>query len=289
MWKFDYDRKRILVTGGSSGIGKAVAKAAAREGANVYILSRDETRLAGAVGEIEEHMTPGRQLLSIAADVSNFTSLNDAISRTGKDHQAVKNIDVVIHCAGIVQAGSILSLGWGDATKLLKINVGGTFNVMRVMVPILRERQHSQFIVISSLLSLWPEVPDYVAYAATMAARRDAARALRQDRNIRGTGIKVLTALPPDTLTPAFQAEQAGWSWKRRAFSLASKARPADEVGARIVEGAKKGQKEILCSWDSHLLAAMANGWPGLIKVYMVPFVAWAWLMHKLDRKGYQV
>ena len=100
-----YNGKKTVITGGSSGIGKAVAILLARWGAHVCICGRDTGRLEAALAEIRSHAASGEQkIIAIGADVSDRAQVNrmavDAVKQLG-------GIDILINSAGSVSAWSV--------------------------------------------------------------------------------------------------------------------------------------------------------------------------------------
>src|SRR3954463_7883987 len=100
MKKKVYENKVIVITGGSSGIGLAVAKEFAARNAKLVLIARDESRLKAAKSIVKS--ISSNLLLPVVADVSNKEDITEAINRIGNE---LGGIDLLINCAGITTCG----------------------------------------------------------------------------------------------------------------------------------------------------------------------------------------
>ena len=105
---FDYDKKHVIVTGGSSGIGLECAKNYARKGANVTIVARDKVKLKAAVEELEGCKVEGRRVMSVSVDTgSSQDTVTHAFAACLRENGAA---DVLVNCAGESSHGHYLNL-----------------------------------------------------------------------------------------------------------------------------------------------------------------------------------
>jgi ribitol 2-dehydrogenase len=140
--KQDLNGKVALVTGASSGIGRAMAKALAAEGAKVVLVGRSAERLGKVASEI------GGDTLTIAADLTKPAEVDrtvaEAIGKFGR-------IDVLLPNAGLYIPGDVAE-GNPDAwDELLSINVNSVFRLVRAVLPAMIERKGGHIIVTSSI------------------------------------------------------------------------------------------------------------------------------------------
>lgn len=126
------DRPTWFITGGSSGIGQALARAAAGRGDNVVALARDVTPLAALV---DEH---GDRVLALAVDVRRQTEVEQAVSRAV---EAFGRIDVVANNAGYGVFGAVEEVTDAQARGIFDTNVFGVLNVLRATLPVLRAQR----------------------------------------------------------------------------------------------------------------------------------------------------
>jgi len=138
--------KVVAVTGGSSGIGKAVAVEAARCGANVAIIARTLQTIEGAVAEIKSFSSQGT--LGVVADVSDMASilgaLNAVVSTFGQ-------LDILVNCAGRNDRKTLFETGEKDWDEVIRVNLKGTFICCRVAAEIMRKQNYGVIINVSSV------------------------------------------------------------------------------------------------------------------------------------------
>jgi len=184
--------RRAFVTGGSRGIGAAVARRLAREGADVaitYAAARDAAE--GVAGEIERL---GRRALAIAADSRSAEALAAAIDRAAG---AFGGIDILVNNAGIFAVGPVDALAIDDFDASLAINLRAPFVAVNAVLPHMGEG--GRIIGIGSNLATQAPQPGLAAYAASKAGLAMMNRALARDLGPRG--ITVNTVHPGSTDT----------------------------------------------------------------------------------------
>jgi NAD(P)-dependent dehydrogenase (short-subunit alcohol dehydrogenase family) len=159
---FNLSGKTAVITGGGSGIGKAMAILFAKQGANVFILDLDE---AGSAKTIEEIRTQGGKAGFIKCNVS---SLGDVESAVNNIISSASAIDIVINNAGIAHVGNAENTSEEDFEKLLSVNVKGVYHVVRSAIPHMKEKGG----VVLNLASIASSIglPDRFAYSMTKGA-----------------------------------------------------------------------------------------------------------------------
>src|SRR5216683_4282362 len=124
--------KTALVTGGSEGIGKGIARMLAREGVDVAICSRRKDAIAAAAAEIA--METGRKIVGIAADL---TKDDDAKSFIAKGHAALGRVDIMVNNAGSSPGGVLEHLTEADWAQSLQLKFMGYVRCLRYVLPIM--------------------------------------------------------------------------------------------------------------------------------------------------------
>jgi 3-oxoacyl-[acyl-carrier protein] reductase len=188
---------RALVTGGSKGIGFAVADALAAEGAAVGLVARDATGLAAAAERLAPRGTP---VATAVADVTDTPALNravDDIAATlgGLDH-------LVANAGGTVGSGNLTSAGPDEFTATFALNAGHAAELIRVGLPWLRAAGGGAVVIISSITGLRPA--PRTAYAAAKAAEIHLAATAAQE--LASDGIRVNAVSPGSIMFPG-----GGW------------------------------------------------------------------------------
>jgi NAD(P)-dependent dehydrogenase (short-subunit alcohol dehydrogenase family) len=124
--------KTALVTGGSEGIGRGIARALAREGVDVAICARRKDKLEAAATEIAKET--GRKIIAIPADLTNDA---DAKNLVEKSHQALGRIDILVNNAGSAPGGIIEHLSEADWAQALQLKFMGYVRCLRYTLPIM--------------------------------------------------------------------------------------------------------------------------------------------------------
>jgi NAD(P)-dependent dehydrogenase (short-subunit alcohol dehydrogenase family) len=153
--------KVALITGASSGIGRATAFKFASEGAKVALVARREEKLEEVVKEIRAH---GGEAKGIAADVTRETEVERVVAETAG---AYGGIDVLVNAAGIIANGTIENTRLADWDYMLNINVRAPFYLIQRALPYLIERR-GNVVNVSSVTGI-RAFPNVLAYAVSKA------------------------------------------------------------------------------------------------------------------------
>jgi len=148
--------QRVLVTGGSSGIGLAVAEALAREGARVAILARNEVGLAAAKRRLAEH---GGEAVTVSADVSDREAIAAAVEEVAGE---LGGLDVLVTAAASLSFGRFTETDPDDFAHTVDIVLGGTVDTVRAALPHL-ESSRGTVVCLGSIAARMP-LPGMAAY-----------------------------------------------------------------------------------------------------------------------------
>lgn len=159
---FRLDNKIAVVTGGGSGIGRAMATVFAKQGAFVFIVDRDEQ---GAAAVVEEIMSAGFNASYYTCNVADQKEVKiviDSIAATAG------RIDILVNNAGIAHIGTAENTSEGDFERLMNVNVKGIYNVLHAAIPYMKEGGGS--IVNMASIASTVGLPDRFAYSTTKGA-----------------------------------------------------------------------------------------------------------------------
>jgi 3-dehydrosphinganine reductase len=199
-----YSQKRVLVTGGSSGIGLAIARQLAAAGAHVWILARRPELLAQAVHDIEQQRASPQQVVgSIAADVTDEHAIT---ARLGEFCAQNGVPDFLFNCAGIAHPGTFEETGLDIYRSMMETNYFGTLYPTKAIVPGMVQRKSGHIVNFASIAGFL-SVYGYTAYGASKAAIKGLTGALRAEMRLHG--IHVSLVYPADTKTPQLDFEKA--------------------------------------------------------------------------------
>lgn len=162
--QFDLTGRVALVTGGSKGLGRAMAEGLASGGADVVLVSRNAAEAAAAADEICAEY--GCKVLGIAADVADESAINVAV---GTVLNAFGKIDILINSAGINIRGPIDQLSYVDFQKVQATNVNGLWLTTRAVIPSMKAHGYGRVINISSTLGI-VGLANRTAYSASKGA-----------------------------------------------------------------------------------------------------------------------
>jgi short-subunit dehydrogenase len=218
--------KRVLITGGSSGIGLALAERLGAKGAAVVVTGRREAVLREAVKGLR---AKGARAEGVTADVTTqagrLASLQGALGMLG-------GLDVLINNAGGVRASRLEQTTEEEISSMVEVNLLAPMLLTRAALPHLRASGDASIVNITSAAALIG-MPFYAAYCAAKAGFAQFGEALR--RELTGEGITVLTVYPSGTDTPMMSTSRAS---AEQGFSREPAAAVAEAVIAAMQSGA---------------------------------------------------
>jgi 3-dehydrosphinganine reductase len=195
--------KYVLITGGSSGIGKALALKYAKLGANVIIMARTESKLAAVLDDILNVTTSADQSCAyMCCDVTDRENVDQVMSELIDLHGCP---DTIINCHGAAYPGYFFQQDHSVFEKTMKLNYMGNVNVIKALAPQMAARGNGEIVIVASAAAVVSFI-GYSSYSPSKFALRGLADALRSE--LSGFGVRVSIAYPPDTDTEGFKREQ---------------------------------------------------------------------------------
>ncbi len=177
--------KTAVITGGTSGIGRALSLGLAEAGANVVATARREAQVHSTADEIEAR---GRKTLRITSDVCDRASLEAAAAAV---LQTFGKVDILINCAGIIRRTPTLDIGEEEWNNILNTNLTGTLRACQVFGRHMIERGYGRIINIASLNS-FVALTEVAAYAASKAAIVSLTRSLAVEWSKKGVTVNAI-------------------------------------------------------------------------------------------------
>jgi NAD(P)-dependent dehydrogenase (short-subunit alcohol dehydrogenase family) len=182
---FSLDGKIAVVTGGTSGIGRAIAIGLAEAGADVVATGRRQQQVEEAAAEIEAR---GRKSLRQSSDVGDRASLEKLLAAT---LEKFGKVDILVNCAGIIKRTPTLDLSEDEWANILNTNLTGTLRASQIFGRSMLERGYGRIINIASLNS-FVALAEVAAYAASKAGVASLTRSLAVEWSKKGVTVNAI-------------------------------------------------------------------------------------------------
>lgn len=259
----NFEGKNAIITGGSSGIGKATACLLARYGANVFIIARRQQVLNAALDEIMAEKKRADQVCrAFAADVSQYEQVKTAISALIEGRYLP---DILINSAGVASCNYFDELSLDDFHRTMSINFFGTVNTIKAVLPYMKEKRSGHIVNVSSVAGIIG-VFGYTSYGATKFAVRGFSDALRME--LKPYNIYVSVLCPPDTDTPQFHEENKTKPLETKRLAGTVKLNSPEQVARELLRGIEKKKRMIICGTDTKLLYPLYRLIPSVFDWY---------------------
>ncbi len=251
-----FENQVVWITGGGSGIGRALALAFAREGGSVAVSGRREDRLLEVVHAVEELGAKG---LAVRCDVTDEASVAEAVRKVVRTWGGV---DVAVANAGFSVGGRIEKLSAADWRRQLDVNVIGAAMTARYAIPHLRERKGRLALVgsVASMLS----APGYGAYSASKYAVRAIGQTLAVE--LHGSGVTCTTIHPGYIESEIAQVDNQGrFDASREDKRPKNLMWPADRAARAMVHAIARRKREHTFTGHGKVGAFAGRHMPGLV------------------------
>src|SRR5215218_5115482 len=257
------DPQTVLVTGASSGIGRATALGLAERGARIVLVARGREPLEEAAAEARA--ADAGEVLVCPADVTDEdavrAAVDAALDRFGR-------LEGVIHAAQVMAYGTIEELPQDVFEKVVDTSLHGTANVARVVLPVFREQGAGHLVVVNSLLGS-VATPLMGSYIAAKWGQLGLVRVLQQETRD-APGVKVSILQPGGVDTPIY-AQAASWT--------GSTGRPpppvysAERLGRRVVALLDRPRRQVQAGIFNPLITAGFRLLPGVYDFLVGPMI----------------
>jgi len=227
--------KRVVVTGGSSGIGKAIAQAFADRGAHVTLVARDVKKLEAAEKEIRSRLVSGSTgsvnfaAVDVSGEVADITkSLCTAMGTQGDEVVA----DILVCSAGVSLPATFEESTAAEWDQTLRVNIMGTVNPIKAVIAGMKQRRSGHVLMISSMAGQ-VGVFGMSSYNTSKFALRGLGETLRME--CEPFGVHISMAMPPDVDTPMYAKEMEVKPAECKLISGGAGLWTADEIAKSIV------------------------------------------------------
>ncbi|KAH1065298.1 hypothetical protein J1N35_030285 [Gossypium stocksii] len=243
--------RHVFITGGSMGIGLAIAKQAASEGARISLLARSVDQLQKAKESICQAYEVEVSIFS--ADVRDYDTVERAIKEAGP-------IDVLVVNHGVYYMEEFETQGLDVMKTMIDVNLMGSFNVIKAALPSMKDRKDKgpASIALMSSMAGQAGIYGFAAYSATKFGLRGLAEALQQELLVNNIHLSII--FPPVTETSGIEQARERMPEITKIILESSPGMKAEEVGKITIQGIKSGSFSIPFRLDGQAVAIATAG-----------------------------
>ncbi|UCH14269.1 MAG: SDR family oxidoreductase [Bacteroidales bacterium] len=251
--------KRILITGASSGIGKALACSLAAKGADLILSSRNLEKLRIVSDTIKSDPATKHEPYIVSCDMSKTDEIKNLFNECTRNQG---KIDILINNAGIGVYGESDLTTMEDHKSIMEVNYFGAVQCMQEVLPQMMKRKEGMIVNICSVAALHG-VPYLGAYGASKAALVALSQSMRAE--LSKFGISLLVVYPGYTETDFFTNEKKVGN----AFRPKRPYTPVQKVANEIIRSIENNKKELVLTLEGKALAITRAFLPGLVRKVM--------------------
>ena len=250
------NKKRILITGASSGIGAVLASMLAKEGADLVLLARRKDRLQEIANQIAQQFGNDRKVVIVDGDVTNpdvrHRTVQSAVEQLG-------GLDILVNNAGVGAMARIEDSTQETLRRVFEVNFFSLFELTQLALPLLKQGSEPMVVNLSSIVGL-RGVPHYGVYGSAKFAVSGLSESMRAEFS--RYGIDVLLVCPGTTQTEFFDVLYQDTSKPKLPVH-----RPvtSEYVAARIVRAMMQGKSKIIPYFPAVLLDKLNHFFPRFV------------------------
>ncbi|HEX4207938.1 MAG TPA: SDR family NAD(P)-dependent oxidoreductase [Ktedonobacteraceae bacterium] len=259
----DLRDKVVLITGGSRGLGLAMAQEFAKAGCRLALCARDTDELTRACKLLETYDV---DVMTVPCDVSEASQVQSMIAQVSEYYG---QIDVLVNNAGIISAGPWQALTQADFAESMNVMFWGSYNTTMATLPQMRARRAGRIVNITSVGGK-VSVPHLLAYASAKFALVGFSEGLHTE--LAQEGIIVTTVVPglmrtgsPRNAIVKGDRHTSEYTLFKLADTLPLSSIGVERAARQIVKATRIGQTELIISWQAQILARLHGLCPGFV------------------------
>ena len=251
----------VLITGGTRGLGLALAREFGRQGARIALCARDDAELTRAQAGLRAQ---GIEALALTCDVGNARDVERMIAEAT---ERLGRVDVLVNNAGVIMTGAFSAQTTANFREAMDIMFWGMYNTTMAVLPQMRARRSGRIVNVTSIGGK-VSVPHLMPYSAAKFAATGFSEGLHAE--LAREGIRVLTVVPGLMRTGSFVNalftgdHRAEYTWFSISDSLPFVSMSASRAARRIVDATRRGEAEIILSPAARALSTVHGVAPAL-------------------------
>jgi short-subunit dehydrogenase len=255
MGHYSFRGRTVLITGGSRGLGLALARELAARGARLAICGRDSQSLERARASLAR---AGAEVIAVPCDVTDQNSVAALLEEV---HRGLGPVDVLVNNAGIIEVGPAETMAVADYEEAMGTNFWGMLYPTLAVLPEMRQRRDGRIVNITSIGGKLG-IPHLLPYSASKFAAVGFSQGLRAE--VAADGVRVVTVVPGLMRTGSprnaiFRGQhRSEYAWFSISDALPGLSISAEQAARRIVEACGRGDAEVLFPVTTRA-AAIAN------------------------------
>jgi len=257
----EFAKKLVIITGGSSGLGKALAERLITKRANLALVARNEKKLSAVREELLKKSQAGQKIESYPCDVSNFNEVEIAFK---KIVETLGLPDILINSAGILREGYFEKVPLEIFQEVMAIDFFGALHCIKAVLPFFQIKGAGTIVNISSMAGLMGGF-GYSAYCSAKFALNGLTETLRQE--LKPQGIKFHLVCPPEFESPMVEELNTYRSLENKKMVHTLPVLDAEQVADAVMRGIEKGKYMIIPGLLTRTIERANRWFPGLARV----------------------
>jgi 3-dehydrosphinganine reductase len=253
--------KTIIITGGSSGLGKALAERFIRSGANLALVARDKKKLKSVQAELVKMSQKSQKVEIYSCDVSRADDVDKTVKAIVESFGPP---DILINCAGILRESHFEKESIETFREVMSINFFGTLHFVKAVLPHFKQKGRGRIVNISSMAGL-TGVFGYSAYCASKFAIAGLSSTIRGE--LKPQNIVVQVVYPPEFDSPMVDEINTYRSYENEMLAHTIPPLGLDVVADSVIEGIEKSRPEIIPGRLARLLALGNRVFPSMSRL----------------------
>lgn len=251
-----FKSKKIIITGGSSGIGLAIARELSKAGAKLVLIGRNLEKLEKAKTELTSESNSKIEVYPL--DIGNKQEVEKAVKKIAEE---ISGIDILINNAGTNISGRFENISVEEHEEVMRTNFLGTLYMTKFALPYIQKSNAGHIAFISSIAG-YTGLIGFTAYSPSKFAMSGLAEAIRME--LIKDNINVTLMYPPDTETPLLERENIKKLPETKKLSKNAKLVSPEFVAKKLLKAMTKKQFAVYCNVESRFISVLKGISPSL-------------------------